>query len=93
MIRANLVFFRGSGRGGWRGGRVVTALPRLPSWLGGGLLCCPSSKTTPPHRPFGPRHRCAPQLWNPGYATAIMTWHSIYILACEQGMSVLCCSV
>jgi len=30
--------------------------------MGRGPLRCPSPKNSPSHRPFVPRHRCAPQL-------------------------------
>jgi len=49
-----------------RGVREETALLWPPSWRGGGPLRCPSPKIPAPHRPFGPRHRCTSELWNPG---------------------------
>ena len=56
------------------GGRVVTALPRPPSWWGGGPLRCPSPKTPPPASTLQATSPVCPQLWNSGYATGTWLW-------------------
>jgi len=42
------------------GGASDSSIQTSYSWWGGGPLRCPSPKTPPPHRTFGPRHRCSP---------------------------------